>query len=828
MNIAYPLIPITTITVLAYFTTWLFYRWNLFSALAFQKFWNYLLLITFLVSGLLGLLSVIKINYKLEIPNYDDYLQWHVAFGIGMVIISVFHLSWNIKYYFTFKKNRYTRKDNIPAMAGPETDQFRWLIFLLGVLAIINQMIFIREFICVLSGNELIIGIILACWMLLTGFGAFTGRKGNFSKLSLKRGIVMLSALTIIPPMLIAVLYWLKNMMYPPGTLINLEISLVAALLLLFPVCFLSGYLFTAFSTLISASKKTNLTGKAYAIESLGSLAGGIVFSIILGKFFNSFTIFGITIMIILLSGVWMILRVTKKLSIKLILPGLLIPALIFIFNPDNFIKKMLYPNQELVKNKSTRYGNLVVTKQAGQVNVYENNDLQFYTENVMTNEESIHFPMVQHNNPQNVLLISGGIAGMIAEIEKYNVKKITYLESNPEIFRSLKEYSEPIHNSGNVEIIKADIRSFTGKTTQKYDVIILNLPPPSSLGINRFYTKEFFQILKELCSEETVVCTSLPATANYAEENALEVNSSLWKTVGIFFSHRLLMIGEKNYFLASDRILSPNITKAIEEKRIETTYVNRYYLDDMLLSARSETLTNQFNESAPVNRDFYPYMFFRQTGHWLSYFGSSYQIIVIIPVILFLILFLRTNSITAGLYTGGFTATSMEVALLLAYQVYFGSIYLDTAFFFAVFMAGLAFGSTIKLNKKVSMMKCYYLLQYGLAVFTVALPLLIRLTGNIAAWRVPAQILFFLLIFFLASGIGLEFLLASKLRRIAFSETAGINYSTDLAGSAFGAFLSAIVLLPLLGLVYTCFMVAVLNLVSGTLAWRAGKAGTF
>ncbi len=108
----------------------------------------------------------------------------------------------------------------------------------------------------------------------------------------------------------------------------------------------------------------------------------------------------------------------------------------------------MLFPNQELVANKSTRYGNLVVTRQAGQLNVYENNDLLFYTENTMVNEEAVHFAMIQHRNPKQVLLISGGIAGMIKEIQKYNVDKITYLEINPEIFRSLKNYAE-IPDSG-------------------------------------------------------------------------------------------------------------------------------------------------------------------------------------------------------------------------------------------------------------------------------------------------------------------------------------------------------------------------------------------
>jgi spermidine synthase len=224
------------------------------------------------------------------------------------------------------------------------------------------------------------------------------------------------------------------------------------------------------------------------------------------------------------------------------------------------------------------------------------------------------------------------------------------------------------------------------------------------------------------------------------------------------------------------------------------------------------------------VNRDFYPYMFIKQISHWLSYFGTNYKILVLIPLLLFLLGFLRLNTITAGLYTGGFTAGSLEVLLLLAYQVWFGSIYLATAFFFAIFMAGLAFGSSGYLRFNKPLIQRYYLLQFALAGFAVALPLLIKLTGEISYWRLPSQLLFFILIFTLAAGIGQEFLTASKLSQSVYSESSGISYSTDLAGSAFGAFLTAIVLLPLTGITITCLVVAGLNILSGSLAFSVRK----
>lgn len=829
MNFVYPLFPLSIIVLLAFFTTWIFTKWYIIPVKWHIKFWNYILLFAFLLAGLSGILAVIKINYKLVIPFYEKYLQWHVSFGIILSFTAFFHLSRHLKYFLSFKRKA-GLKEEVKYTETKENfaEKYAFLLFLLGILTIINQLVFIREFISVLAGNELVVGIVMAAWMLLTGWGAAYGRKGQFASFTLNQGIYMLAALSIFPMLIIALLYLLKNLVFPPGTMADLGSSVFAAFVLLFPVCFLSGYLFTVFSTFYSEAKRTNLIGKAYSLESIGSLIGGVLFSIILGRFFNTYQVFGISATFILLGGGWILRQKNKLPDLKLTFLGILIPVLIFIFNPDKYVKKVLFPNQELLSVHSTRYGNLVLTEQAGQINIYENNNLQFHTQNIILNEEAVHFAMIQHKNPRQVLLISGDFVNMFNEILKYEVDKITFLESNPEILPLISKYSDPVSDPQKLEIINKDIRKFIATTKEKYDVILINLPPPSSLRLNRYYTKEFFSLLKKRCDTGTVVCTSLPSTINYAEENILDVNSSLWKTMGMLFNNRLLIIGENNYFIVSDSPLNSAITEQITERNISAEYVNQYYLNDSLLTMRSDTLKKQFSDSVPINRDFYPYMFVGQISHWLSYFGTNYRLMLIIPVLLFIIYFFNTGRITAGLYTGGFTAASLEVILLLAYQVYFGTIYLATALFFAVFMGGLAFGSSIKFNDDSKLLKSYYLLQFSLAVFAFILAFIVQFEKVITCWLLFGQFIFFILIFILAAGIGFEFLLASKLQKKTYNEISGINYSTDLIGSAFGAFLTAIVLLPLLGLIKTCLIVAGLNIISGLMAYSARKIIVF
>jgi len=826
MNTAYPLFPVSVITLLAYFISSVFVHWGIFSKRSHRKFWNVLLLITFVVSGLLGLLSVVKVNYKLEVPHYDQLMNWHVSLGIGMVFIAFFHLSWHWKYYFSLKKDRSRFGDDrfVDNNAVPVFPKAGLFLFLLGALAMINQVVFIREFLSVMAGNELILGIVMAGWLLLTGWGAFAGRKGIPARFTPTRAIGMLFTLALLPLVSVALLYWLKSQLFPPGTLTGIGDAVFGTFLLLAPVCFLSGYLFTLFSAVLSLPGNTNRIGKAYALESLGSLAGGLFFSIILGRFFNTFQIFGITALLTLGIGAWIDpgrLRRTSYLA-----GALLIPLVIFLLKVDTRIKQWIYPSQEIILNKSTRYGNLIVTRQADEFNFYENHSLQMYTGNFMASEEAVHFAMVQREHPQQILLLSGGISGMIAEINKYDIEKITFLESNPEVFRYWKNKVGAGQDFSGVEFVRSDIRTFLAETEEAYDVILMNLPPPSTLGNNRFYTDEFFRIVKKHCYAGTVVSVCLPSTLNYAESNALQENSSLWKTLGKYFTNRLVLTGEKNYFLASGQKLTANIADQISRRGIENAYVNAYYIDDFLLQQRSRQLESQIEKMTPfvpVNRDFHPYMFIKHTLYWLSHFGTSYYLLVSIPTLFFLFGLIKSKTVSLGLYAGGFSAASLELCLMLGYQVFFGSLYLATALFFAVFMGGLALGSSLnRIPGAYSKMRSYSFLQFLLAVFAVLVPLFIGLIERFGRQGAFSRFFFFCFVFLLAFGIGYEFYLASHLRKSTISETSGSNYSADLAGSAFGAFLTSIILLPHFGLMTTCLIVAALNVFSGSRAMTA------
>ena len=72
-----------------------------------RKIWNSILLITFLMSCLLGFLLVIQINYDVLKSLYLLNLKIHVEFGIAMTLVAIIHILWHLTY---FKKLIRTKK----------------------------------------------------------------------------------------------------------------------------------------------------------------------------------------------------------------------------------------------------------------------------------------------------------------------------------------------------------------------------------------------------------------------------------------------------------------------------------------------------------------------------------------------------------------------------------------------------------------------------------------------------------------------------------------------------------------------------------------------
>jgi len=313
-------------------------------------------------------------------------------------------------------------------------------------------------------------------------------------------------------------------------------------------------------------------------------------------------------------------------------------------------------------------------------------------------------------------------------------------------------------------------------------------------------------------------------SSENYLSKEAKNTNSVLYNTLKSVFENVIIIQGSRNFYVASDKALSHKIVEQLNKKGIENDYLNQYYIDEQLLISRSEYILGSLDKDVQVNKDFKPIAYYRELLFWTSHFKFNYWMPAVVLLLLIIFLLLRLNPVNLGLFASGFSASSIEVILLISFQIVYGYVYQITGIIITLFMAGLALGSLF-LYKVIKVSIANYIkLQICLAFYTLAIPYILwgMTLINIPNWVV--HLVFLFITADIAALIGIQFTFATKLQKKGISSIASESYSTDLVGSAIGALIVSAFLIPLLGLLNVGIVLGVLNAIVGAIIFIRRK----
>ncbi len=705
----------------------------------------------------------------------------------------------------------------VTGTTGKSPGIYQMLAFGLGLTCFIAQLVILREFLNLFMGNELIIGIVLSLWMLMTAAGALAGR---YLRNTLKQGVffyLLLLLMGLLPLGGALLGLWLRVHFFTPGVMISLQGVLGISLAGLSAFCIFSGMFFTLLAA--AASEKTGRGGIAriYAVEAAGSLAGGILFNFLLVYLFNSFRILSILlVMNMMMAVIYAYLdhrRLLAGITLLLLLPVIFLSATV---NPDILSARMLYPGQDILTYKDTPLGKLAVTEREGQVNLYQGGQPMAIVNDVPEREEKVHYAMSLHPDPKKVLMLAGGLDGSLDEINKYGIDRLHYIEPDPWLARTAMDRGWISWPEG-MHMICGDPGRFLDTASQAYDVVILNAPPPLTIGSNRFYTDGFFEKVKENLRKGGIFSLRLPASGNYLDEKSRMLYSTIMNTLERHFSYTRLVPGYHNYFISSDSPVDDKITVRIEEDSIQTIYVNRWYLDDARMDRRASAILAELDPDARINTDFRPLASYLGILRWLGMFRVPAWIVAMIPILIMLFLLLRLSPVNTGLFAAGFTASSAEFLLMIAFQFMYGIIYQVAGIIIMAFMAGLAAGSGYLYRYAGEGRRSFIRMQIAIAIFIGILPLLLFLMEKNTGTWLPA-ISICLLTFISAVMTGILYRLATGLSRESYEKVAASTYGADLAGSAFGLFLIAVFIFPLIGIFWSGLMLAGMNIMAAAI----------
>jgi len=711
-------------------------------------------------------------------------------------------------------------------ISGPKNRPLSAAVAALGFSAFVTQVVLMRELVSVLAGNELIYGIVLGVWLLLTGLGSWLGMTAG----RLRRGLdVFLAAqllVAVLPIAEVFLLRTLRNVVFVRGAAVGVTETVVVCLVLLAPYCLLIGYLLTLASGVVPAEKEAEGIGKVYFLDSVGGVAAGLAFSFVLVIWLDHFQILYVAAALSLACAVLAAWHFRRRILLAAgVVLGIVLLAVAGLWNLDDVSARILYRPQPIVFKGSSPYGSLVVTETAGQYNFIESGVVWFSTQNLEAAEETVHYAMAQRPHARRVLLVSGGVSGTLREILKYPAR-VDYVELDPLVLRVASEFLPGSLSDPRIEVINTDGRLWLRETDRRYDVILADVPDPSTSQINRFYTREFFAEAKRRLTGQGVLAFAFGRYENRISGDLARAVAVAHKTLAEQFANVLVIPTERLRFLASDGPLTTDIAQRLEANKIPVRLLDRHYLQTVLAPDRMDDVARAVEADAPINRDFSPVLYYYHLRRWMRQFEVSFGLLEGVLLAVLLVFLVRLRPVSLAVFSSGFAASALEVVLLMGFQVLFGSVYHRVGLIVTMFMLGLAIGSFL-MNRVLARRGRgdLILLELAIALVAACLPLLLIGVGTLAtgaAGSVICQTVIYLVTLLVAVLTGLVFPLAAKLDFQGTAATASRLYTADYLGAALGALLVSTMLIPLIGVTAVCLLAAGLNLVGGATVWLA------
>jgi spermidine synthase len=749
------------------------------------------------------------------------------------------------------------------------------LLLLIGFTATVAQILLMRELLVVFYGNEISLGLLLASWLFWTGVGSgLFGWKAAwfFDPRKAMAGLQTLLALTL-PLTIMAVRSSKAVFLSIPGEILGPGPMFLTALVVLCPFCLFSGGLFAAGSHLVlqeTGSVAAKATGSVYLLEAVGSGIGGLIASLLLVRHFTSLQIAFCLSLLNLLAAASLLLRAPLRRMVSCAAILAVFVVVLFPFGVpwmEKYSLGRLWHGFDLVASENSAYGNLAVIETEGSRSLLENGLMLFTAPDPEAAEESVHYALLQHRAPRNVLLIGGGLNGSAVEALKHpSVERIDVVELDPMIFEVGRSYFTGelggLERDSRIQLHSMDGRLFLKSTPETFDVIILNLPEPQTAQLNRFFTAEFFREAATRLNPRGVLSFQLRASENYITPARSSFLRCIHRTLHEVFPEVTTIPGDTVHFFAAmeagtltDR--ADDLLQRLKSRRLETSYVREYYLPFRMAPDRVLDLAEQIRPlpETPVNRDFVPVAYYFDIALWSAQFNRSYRegfsamaripfrwiasgLAALLGVGVLVVARLRTKQLRLASVAGcvgamGFTLMALEILLLLGFQAIYGYVYQQLALLVAAVMIGMALGSWLGLRSTGTLARVDSIRLRDLAYLQMTAALspvllygffLICARSSSQEGRVLAGQVVFPVVALLCGVLGAyQFPLASELFFTGSNEeqqeNTGALYALDLLGACIGAVILSAYLIPVFGFLRAAELILLLNLAMALLA---------
>ncbi len=249
------------------------------------------------------------------------------------------------------------------------------------------------------------------------------------------------------------------------------------------------------------------LVSQVFTFDYIGALLASLLFPLVLvphlGLVRSSF-LFGALNVVVALMTLWLLRRhVPWARSLQTV--GLLVLAGLgagFACSEEllDWSEKNAYVDT-VIFARSSPYQRIVITREANDLRLYLNNNLQFSSRDEYRYHEALVHPgLGRIAEPRDVLVLGGGDGLAVREVLKYpSVRNVVLVDLDREMTRlfSTQEILLRLNQSAllspRVHVTNADAFTWLKFNTNQFDFIIADFPDPSNFSLGKLFTTAFY-----------------------------------------------------------------------------------------------------------------------------------------------------------------------------------------------------------------------------------------------------------------------------------------------------------------------------------------------
>ncbi|OIR13371.1 spermidine synthase [mine drainage metagenome] len=694
----------------------------------------------------------------------------------------------------------------------------------LGAAAMATQLVMMRELWEVLSTNELVIGIVLGAWLMFGGLGAALGAAHGRRKTGGSRLWLVQCVLALMPFAMILAVRGGRDLLFQRGEAIGATGALLFASGVLAPYCVGAGYLVARWC---AVRQEGSWIRAIYVADTVGGAIGGMLFGLALARHLTAFQAIAF-FSAIQLAWAWFAAGLMVRVATAALAGAALAvsPLTWGQLDPDEPSTAWRFPGERILARIQSPYGRIVAAEGGGQVTFYVLGRPAVAVGDTEAAEEAAHFAMAQRSDARRVLLLGGVASGVATEVLKYpEVRDVVAVEQDPGLVGVARRLFPEAWTDPRLRVVIDDPRRFVMRERSQFDLIVVVSQDPDTVLLNRLHTIEFFRAVHGRLSFGGVLAFGMARYADSLSPDLAAMLASERTTLASVFGNVRVLPSGRIQFVASDGPLYADIASRIEGAGVRPIHVTRGMLLATVTPERTGALELASLQRARANTDFNPVLCRRVLNRWAGRFGGAPAWLVGAALSVALgVAVVRTSVPCRLLYVGGFSASVLELVILMGFQTLFGTLYRQVGVFMGLFMIAMAAGAWVGARGRGPGGPAGGAAL--VAVLAALIPALLKGAGRMAgtaAWAWGGWILIAAGTVAVAWAVGALFAIASAQPEVA--GRGGRLVSADLLGASIGAWLASGWLVPAMGVTTVCALVALANGLVALTSLR-GRAG--